>query len=472
MFEPRHELLQDVPDVTVRGYFIADDPDRTYETDLLVRRLQRMGVEVRQLTAPLSLDDFHPYGEDGGSATLPAGTYWITLAQAKKHWIQAMLNEETWIPFDVTYDVTAWSNPLLMNLDGGWSGESISPASTVVPTVAAATWGLTADPSLDVLLLETDRSTRGYESAGQTAYLFREVWGLAFDHVLLTEFDPATLGQYDVVVLPDGFANYAVQDLGAKGKRALRDWVNGGGRLVAWQGGALVATKTGVSTAHFSTSNTNAPGALIRVSLDPSSPLADGVGDLDWVMYQDDDVMRPGLGSAVATFPAAGDDAYATSGLTLGVDALGGTTAVADEAVGAGRVVSFSFDPNFRAWTQGTQRLLWNAIVGPDPAGFGAAPLAGSKERTAAEKAAQDAAASVVDFGSAIRVRVEATDAAGTARILNRRGAEVARIDLGNEVLFLVANRKDLSAEESPLFTFIVRDLAKAGIDPIAASVP
>ena len=38
-----------------------------------------------------------------------------------------MLNEETWIPFDVTYDVTAWSNPLLMNLDGGWSGESVSP---------------------------------------------------------------------------------------------------------------------------------------------------------------------------------------------------------------------------------------------------------------------------------------------------------------------------------------------------------
>ena len=178
------------------------------------------------------------------------------------------------------------------------------------------------------------------------------------------------------------------------------------------------------------------------------------------------------MATAVARFPSAADDAYATSGLTLGVDALGGTTAVTDEAVGAGRVVSFSFDPNFRAWTQGTQRLLWNAIVGPDPAGFGAAPLAGSRERAAAEKAAQDAAASVVDFGSAIRVRVAAADAVATAKILSRRGAEVARINLGNEVLFLVANRKDLSAEESPLFTFIVRDLAKAGIDPIAASVP
>jgi len=471
VFEPHHDLFQDVPDDAVRGYYIANDPDRAYEIDLLIRRLQRMGVEVRQLTAPLALGDFHPYGEDGGPASLPAGTYWITLAQAKKHWIQAMLNEETWIPFDVTYDVTAWSNPLLMNLDGGWSGNSVSPASTVVPTVAAPEWGMTAG-DLKVLLLENNRSTRGYESAGQAAYLFGDVWGLGFDHVWLTQFDPATLVQYDVVVLPDGFANYAVQDLGAKGKRALRDWVNDGGRLVAWQGGALVATKAGVSTAHFSTSNTNAPGALIRVSIDPTSPLAEGVGDLDWVMYQDDDVMRPGLGAAAATFPSAAEDAYATSGLTLGINALAGTSAVVDEAVGKGRVVSFSFDPNFRAWTQGTQRLLWNAIVGTDPAGFGHAALAGSRERAAAEKAAQDAAASVVDFGSAIRVRVAAADAAATAKILSRRGAEVARITLGNEVLFLVANRKDLSAEESPLFMFIVRDLAKAGIDPIAASVP
>ena len=85
--------------------------------------------------------------------------------------------------------------------------------------------------------------------------------------------------------------------------------------------------------------------------------------------------MQPGLGEAVATFPASGDPDYATSGLAINVDTLAGTTAVVDEAVGAGRVVSFSVDPNFRAWSQGTQRILWNAIVGPEPAGFGHAAL-------------------------------------------------------------------------------------------------
>ena len=275
----------------------------------------------------------------------------------------------------------------------------------------------------------------------------------------------------DVVVIPDGFTNYGLQALGAKGKKALRDWVNGGGRLVAWQGGALLATKAGISTTQFSTSNTNAPGTLIRVSLNPASPLATGIGGRDWVMYQDDPVMKPGLGAPIGTFPAAGSANYATSGLALGVGGLAGTSAVADEAVGSGRVVSFASDPNFRAWTQGTQRLLWNAIVGPNPAGMHGL-AAGSKERAAAEKAAQDAAAAVVDFGSAIRIRVRAADATATAKILSRRGAEVARFDLGSDVLFLVANRKDLSAEESPLFDFIVRDLDKAGIDPLAASTP
>ena len=46
------------------------------------------------------------------------------------------------------------------------------------------------------------------------------------------------------------------------------------------------------------------------------------------------------------------------------------------------------------------------------------------------------------------------------------------RIDEGAEVLFLVANRKDLSFEEHPFFGQVLRDLQAAGITPLAASVP
>jgi len=132
VFEPKHDLYQPVPDVTVRHYFLRNDPNRAAELQLLVRRLQRMDVTVNTLTEPLELTSFHPYGDPSEPTTLPVGTYWIPMAQAQKHWVQAMLNEDSWIPFDVTYDVTAWSNPLLMNLDGGWTGQEVDPV--VSPT--------------------------------------------------------------------------------------------------------------------------------------------------------------------------------------------------------------------------------------------------------------------------------------------------------------------------------------------------
>ena len=314
-------------------------------------------------------------------------------------------------------------------------------------------------------------STRGFESTGQTRWLFDNVWNLDYDIVDAGDIT-AGLAGYDVLVVPDGYANYAIQALGAKGKRALREWVNRGGRLVAWQGGAEVAAKAGVSTVKFALSHTNMPGTLVRVELDPSSPLAAGVGELDWVMYLDDRLMQAGLGTSVGTFPGAGEAAFATSGLAIGVETLAGTPFLVDEAVGEGRVVAFSIDPNFRAWSQGSQRLLWNAIAGPDPAGFGPGLLAGSRERAAAEKAALDAVAKLPDLGSAIRIRVAREDAGVTAKLLGRRSADVVRIDLGDETLFLVANRRDLSYEEHPYFGLFLRELQQAGIDVRAASLP
>jgi hypothetical protein len=191
-------------------------------------------------------------------------------------------------------------------------------------------------------------------------------------------------------------------------------------------------------------------------------------------MYQDDRLLAPGLGTAVATFPGLADAAFATSGLAIGVETLAGSSALVDEAVGilGGRVISFSIDPNFRAWSQGTQRLLWNAIVGPNPVGFGPGLLAGSRERAAAEKAALDAASKLLDVGSAIRIRVASADAAATAKILQRRSSEVYRIDLGTETLFLVGNKKDLGFEEHPWFGVVIRELDQAGIDLRAASLP
>ena len=72
-------------------------------------------------------------------------------------------------------------------------------------------------------------------------------------------------------------------------------------------------------------------------------------------------------GTAPVTYPAFGSPDFAVSGLPTGADRLGGTAAVVDEPMGDGRTIVFSVDPNFRAWTEGTQQILFNAILGPNP---------------------------------------------------------------------------------------------------------
>ena len=81
--------------------------------------------------------DYHAYGTKGSRpTTLPRGTYWIPMAQAQKHWIQAMLGEDSYPPFPYFYDVTAWSLPLLANVSGGRSGAKVHPASVAHAPVA------------------------------------------------------------------------------------------------------------------------------------------------------------------------------------------------------------------------------------------------------------------------------------------------------------------------------------------------
>src|SRR3712207_1398138 len=57
--QPDNTVERQVPDIRVRHYFLrADTPYREREVRALVRRLQRMDVEVHRLTAPLTVPDF------------------------------------------------------------------------------------------------------------------------------------------------------------------------------------------------------------------------------------------------------------------------------------------------------------------------------------------------------------------------------------------------------------------------------
>ena len=121
--QPDNEVQFPVPDIRIRSYFLL--PDRQLgDVRKLVERLRRMDVEVYRLRAPLRLANARVFGGRSASGLrVPAGAYWIPMDQPQKHWIQATLGEDPYVPFPYFYDVSSWSNPLLMGVPTVYTGD-------------------------------------------------------------------------------------------------------------------------------------------------------------------------------------------------------------------------------------------------------------------------------------------------------------------------------------------------------------
>ncbi|MGH3390619.1 MAG: M14 family zinc carboxypeptidase [Actinomadura sp.] len=463
IYNPPNEVISPVPDRAVRHYFLrADDPAKRAEVRTVVRRLQRMGVTVRALTRALRVPDFKAYGRAADTATLPAGTYWIPMAQGQKHWIQAMLNEDTYVPFPYFFDVTAWSLPLLTNVSGGSSGAELSPRSALVPPLPAPAGPKPPSGTPKIAVLQLSRtSSSAVQSTGWLRHRLDREWKLPF--TLLTPADVAAgrLAGTEVLLVPNGPAGAANTALGEAGRGALQEWTRGGGRYVGWQGGAQLAAQLGLTTATLAEPTSDVPGTLFRVTVDGGSPLAKDVGDTAWQFYAFDLVMRGS--NAVVSYPAADSPDWFVSGFQSGAEELGGTAAVIDEPAGQGRTVLFAAEPNFRAFTDGTAKLLYNAITGPDPA-------AAASARSTAD--AVRAALALPSFESPIRVSVRTADAARTANLLRSVGATWSERSTGGVVHYVIDNPQGLPTDHHPFAGRLPSLLRQSGVTPVALTLP
>lgn len=465
-YNPDKDVQNPVPDRTVRHYFLrADDPAKAREVATVVRRLQRMGVEVRRLTRPLTVPDYRAYGRSPARTTLPAGTYWVPMAQPQKHWVQAMLNEDTYVPFPYFYDVSAWSLPLLANVPGGSSGRVLRPAAhTAAPVAAPAPPQVGKRPRIGVLDLTATLSGARQSTGWLRSRLDRD-WKLPFRLVGPSAVRDGALADVDVLLVPDVPAASAETALGADGADAVRSYVTGGGRYVGWAGGTELAARLKVTGATLTEAKSAVPGSLFRADVAARGPLARGAGRTVWNFYASEPLMTAAHpGDVAVSYPAASSPDWFVSGYQEGAEELGGTAAVVDEQVGAGRSVQFATDPNFRAFSDGTAKLLFNAITG---GGSGGAPAA-APDRTDAARAARTLGAA----GQDIRVAVRPGDAPGTETALRKAGLTWTKLASSGRVTYVVANRWGDAAGDQAALRRLPGTLRAQGVRPLLLTVP
>ena len=219
--------------------------------------------------------------------------------------------------------------------------------------------------------------------AGNSAspYGVGEVWHLLSERfgqgvsLLDTERIPS-LDDYTTLVVADGY--YGSLDSAAVAR--VRDWVRGGGVLVALEGGARWAARAGLLSAETRSAATDSTdyayadrdaargaqaigGSILDVALDPTHPLAYGYGSSVAVFKGDAGLFEPAEpGSGVDVGVVAETPVLSGYASDANRERLAGAAVLKAGRLGGGRVVLMDFDPAFRAFWYGTDGLLLNAI--------------------------------------------------------------------------------------------------------------
>ncbi|MEO5902948.1 MAG: M14 metallopeptidase family protein [Gemmatimonadaceae bacterium] len=360
---------------------IPAQPARDTAVNFALRILQRGQVEIRRASAVFSAN----------GRAYPAGSYLISTAQPYGGFAKTLLENQHYPdlheypggPPKRPYDVVAHTLPLLFGFDVAYLPDPVAISSTPLSPVSATPWvanGLTNNKSRRIAIFANASPSM---DEGWTRWVFDQ-YKIPFTTISARDIRAGNLGaRFDAIILPDQQSsaiangpNGAYPDslkggVGAAGATALGAFVDDGGTLVAFNdasGYAIEALSLPVKDelAGLSASDFYAPGSILRVVLDRTSPLTAGYTAPEQAVWFEGSpafsISDPSRATAVASYPASTVDPL-MSGWLLGGKKLAGKAAMVDVKRGKGHVILFGFRPQYRAQTMATYPLLWNALL-------------------------------------------------------------------------------------------------------------
>lgn len=332
------------------GFFLSHD---TNDSFVAINRLTRGGEEVYWLTAPVEI----------GGRFWPEGTIYIPAR-----------GDETDETMDLLRDLASRSGLVFE----GVSEEPRVPALRLRP-VRIGLWD----------------EYGGAETSGWMRFVL-ENFEFPFQIVYAPQLDSGDLSRdFDVLIFPDGAvpANSRSRlpvrppdlegELGATYRERaggvsvagtvpkLAEFLENGGAILSVGGSTALARHLDLpvenAVAGYTREEFYIPGSVLSTRVDTRQPLGYGLSRETDVLFDESPAFRLGehaAESGIRTVATYVRDPL-RSGWAWGEDVLEGTSAVVDIPVGAGRLILFGPEINFRAQSHGTFKLLFNGIYYP-----------------------------------------------------------------------------------------------------------
>jgi hypothetical protein len=195
-YEIGQSAIDQEPNTPVCGYYYLPG-EHSGDVAQTIKDLQYVGVRVYRLDRAATVTGAHEFGDFNintppgqdpvrtKTLTLPAGTLYIPLSQSYKHWIQGVLDENPYLPFNYFYDVVTWSYSLLRGFagDGFLTGQPPpgtkmsmigDPALGSAPGAAAPVYAFNTDSAASLAMLnqllgqgaDVARAATGFNAGG------------------------------------------------------------------------------------------------------------------------------------------------------------------------------------------------------------------------------------------------------------------------------------------------------------------